>query len=219
MSAQTPLLGLLALLALPGACSPPAPAPPLTSDGGAAHAAQVAHGPRAAPHCRHDRDCPGYLRCEAGSCAKPPALDGDGPQDGPRVVFELAPGHHSGFWVELARDDAEHMRGLMFRPRMHPDWGMLFLFDKDRVHSFWMRNTYIPLDMIFLGSDGRIACIVEQAEPLTEESRSCGRVSRHVLELAGGSVRRHGLKAGQTYVIEASHPASAPPAGHTGGTP
>lgn len=85
----------------------------------------------------------------------------------------------------------------MFREHMDEDAGMLFLFDKMEVQSFWMKNTRLPLDMLFLDESGTIVGIVENAEPLSLTSRSVGLPSRYVLELNGGTSRRLGIEAGQ----------------------
>jgi uncharacterized protein len=82
---------------------------------------------------------------------------------------------------------------------MDPGWGMIFLFEQDEDHSFWMRNTLIPLDMVFLTVDGQVAGVSANAEPLTEDGRACGHPSRYVLELVGGSAERFGIRAGTPY--------------------
>ena len=101
------------------------------------------------------------------------------------------------FKVELATTDAEQQRGLMFRDHMDADAGMLFVFDHDSVHTFWMKNTLIPLDMLFIGGDQKIVGIVENATPQTETSRTVGLPSRYVLEINGGLSARYGFRAGQ----------------------
>ncbi|MFH1808443.1 MAG: DUF192 domain-containing protein [Pseudomonadota bacterium] len=98
--------------------------------------------------------------------------------------------------VELARTPQEMARGLMYRRQLDADDGMLFLYSEDGNHSFWMKNTYIPLDMIFIGSDRRVVGVVENAEPLTTVSRQVGQPSRYVLEVNAGFSRRHGVAAG-----------------------
>src|SRR5512144_1336235 len=85
------------------------------------------------------------------------------------------------FKVELAITAAEHERGLMFREHLDPDAGMLFISDSPHPQVFWMKNTLIPLDMIFIGADWRIAGIVENAEPKTLTSRDVGVPSQYVL--------------------------------------
>src|SRR4029077_18364685 len=91
-----------------------------------------------------------------------------------------------GFSVELALTPAEQNRGLMFRQALGAGQGMLFVFDQQSVHTFWMKNTLIPLDMLFIDKDRHIVGIVENAEPQTETGRSVGKPSQYVLEIGGG---------------------------------
>lgn len=114
---------------------------------------------------------------------------------GPRVIFP------DGFVVavEIAADDDRRAQGLMYRDRLDPGHGMLFLFAQDNVLSFWMKNTRIPLDMIFLDSNRRIVGIVESAPPCRFDpcpSYGPNAIARYVLEVAGGQARAHGLKKG-----------------------
>lgn len=114
----------------------------------------------------------------------------------PAVVIRNDRGEDWLIRVELARTPDQLTRGLMERGPLEPDTGMLFIFPDSRVRSFWMKNTWIPLDMIFIGKDRRIVGIVENAEPNTETSRSVGRPSRWVLEVSGGAAGARGLKTG-----------------------
>lgn len=111
-------------------------------------------------------------------------------------VAVLTPTGELRFFVEVARTPQERARGLMFRESLAADAGMIFLFDEDEDHSFWMKNTKIPLDMIFIDSTGLIVGVVENAEPFTLSSRSVGQPSRYVLEVAGGTCRREGIAVG-----------------------
>ena len=86
----------------------------------------------------------------------------------------------------------------MYREHLDADAGMLFVFEQPRVHAFWMKNTLIPLDMIFIGADRRIVGIVENAEPQDADgARRCGAPSQYVLEIGGGLSARLGIRAGQ----------------------
>ena len=98
--------------------------------------------------------------------------------------------------VELAKTAEQRRRGLMYRQNLGADAGMLFLFEEDEIHGFWMKNTLIPLDMIFIRKDGTVAGVVENAEPKTLKSRSIDQPSRHVLEVNGGFARAHGIGEG-----------------------
>ncbi len=118
-----------------------------------------------------------------------------GAASGPAVVLRPG-GREVVFKVELARTDAERQRGLMYREHLPADVGMLFLFERPGPLSFWMRNTYIRLDIIFIGADHRIVGIVENAEPRTETSRQVPGDSQIVLEINGGLSSRLGLAAG-----------------------
>jgi uncharacterized membrane protein (UPF0127 family) len=102
--------------------------------------------------------------------------------------------HH--FRVEVARTAAEQEKGLMFRTAMAPDEGMIFPMPQDQPSSFWMKNTVIPLDIIFIGVDGRISNIAANAVPYDETPLpSKGPVSG-VLELNGGRAAQLGIGPG-----------------------
>jgi uncharacterized membrane protein (UPF0127 family) len=90
----------------------------------------------------------------------------------------------------------------MFREHLPPDQGMLFLMREERNHSFWMHNTLIPLDLIFIASDMTIAGIVENAEPRTDTLRDVGKPSLYVLEVNGGFCAAHKIAAGAKVQFE-----------------
>jgi hypothetical protein len=98
--------------------------------------------------------------------------------------------------VEVADTPETRSRGLMYRTTLEEDQGMIFLFEDSEDHSFWMKNTPLPLDMIFISSDGRIAGIAENTEPFSLKPVHVGAQSRAVLEVRGGFSQRHGLRAG-----------------------
>ena len=100
------------------------------------------------------------------------------------------------FEVELALNDAERSRGLMYREKLGPYDGMLFDFYQDAPVSFWMKNTLIPLDMLFIDHAGVVVGIVENATPLTLSPRGVKIPSRFVLEVNGGWCARKGVQAG-----------------------
>ena len=104
-------------------------------------------------------------------------------------------GRHA-FQVEIANNDASRERGLMDRRYMAADHGMLFEFDLDTPTAFWMKNTYIPLDMIFVTRSGIVTRIVANAEPLSERAIPSGGPCAAVLELNGGAAASIGLKVG-----------------------
>jgi uncharacterized protein len=106
------------------------------------------------------------------------------------------------FGVELAVTPEEQTRGLMFRRELPEGQGMLFDFHREQPTSFWMKNTYIPLDMIFIRADGRILHIAENTVPLSEELVPSGGPVRAVLEVIGGTAKRLGIAPGD----RVSHP-------------
>jgi len=123
------------------------------------------------------------------------------------VAVRLAPGQAAGqdtieivsssgvhaFTVELATNDAERERGLMYRKELPEGHGMLFDFGREMPVSFWMHNTYIPLDMIFIRGDGHILRIAENAEPKSDKLIPSGGPIRAVLEVIGGTARKFGI--------------------------
>ena len=104
--------------------------------------------------------------------------------------------------VEVVRTPRAIRRGLMYRQHMAEDKGMLFLMGKEEVQSFWMRNTLIPLDMVFIRKDFTVAGIVENTVPLDETSRSVDKPSSYVLEVNGGWIAKRGITAGATVRCE-----------------
>jgi uncharacterized membrane protein (UPF0127 family) len=112
------------------------------------------------------------------------------------VTIETAGGAKHRFNVELATTPAQIAQGLMFRRQMAADAGMLFVIEPPDNSVFWMKNTYIPLDMIFVGVDGRILNIAERTVPLTETPVPAAGRTRAVLEVNGGTSSRLGIKPG-----------------------
>jgi uncharacterized membrane protein (UPF0127 family) len=114
----------------------------------------------------------------------------------PAVVLTSKDGASTRVFVEVADTPDTQARGLMFRNHLDPDHGMVFLFDSEKDHAFWMKNTPIPLDLIFISRDGRIVGIHPDAEPLSLRPISVGAPSRVVLEVNGGFTAEHGLTVG-----------------------
>ena len=100
------------------------------------------------------------------------------------------------FTVEVARSPEEQAQGMMNRQSLDPDRGMLFPYDPPEMASFWMKNTLIPLDMIFIRADGTIARIEENVAPLSLEPVPAGEPVAAVLELAGGRSAELGIGPG-----------------------
>ena len=136
-----------------------------------------------------------------GCSSRPAAKHDDAPTvrpptEGPKVVITGDQGELV-VSVEVVSTPATIERGLMWREYLAPDAGMLFLMPgEERDWSFWMRNTLIPLDMIFITGSMTIAGIVENAEPRTETERKAGAPSRYVLEVNGGWSATHHVKPG-----------------------
>ncbi len=107
------------------------------------------------------------------------------------------------FSIEIADDPDAQARGLMFRPALPADAGMLFIFDPQRPANFWMRNTMIPLDMIFIDDTGRVESIAERTDPYSEQVSSSEGDVRAVLEINGGLSRELGIGPGDQVI----HPA------------
>ncbi len=117
-----------------------------------------------------------------------------------RVLVEGASGTVA-VRVEVARTPEERARGLMHRRELAPDAGMLFVFPAEGRNGFWMENTFLALDILFIGNDGVVRAIVERA-PLGRTSDDGGVDSRYVLEVNRGWSRQHGVKPGAKVKFE-----------------
>jgi len=124
------------------------------------------------------------------------ALPKNNKKDEKRVCFR-----NYCFKVELARTDAEQRRGLMFRKTLGKDQGMLFIFEKEGIYPFWMKNTFLPLDIIWIDKDFRVVYLSQNTAPCEERlpclSINPQRKAQYVLEIKGGMVERMGLGVGQ----------------------
>ncbi len=117
-----------------------------------------------------------------------------------RVCF-----NESCFNVQIANTSEQRSRGLMFQESMPFDQGMLFVFDQEKKHSFWMKNTLIPLDIIWLDAGRQVVFIKENAQPCQQEP--CPNIepteeAKYVLELNAGAVKAIGLTFGNTMRLE-----------------
>ncbi len=129
--------------------------------------------------------------CPRGQLAKSEAIAP------PEVIFHVAnPAHDARVTVELARTQAEHAHGFMERTSLPSGAGMLFLFDHAQPLVFWMKNTLIPLDMIFIDSSMRVVGIEENAEPLTLKPRGPTTPAQYVVEVPAGWARQNGVALG-----------------------
>ena len=119
------------------------------------------------------------------------------------LIIETAQGQQHRFDVELAVTPAQQAQGLMYRQRMEPDAGMLFLYDRPQGVAMWMKNTLIPLDMFFIDAKGRITGIEERTVPFSTQTIESPGLASAVLELNAGTAERLGIRVGDRLV----HPA------------
>ena len=112
-----------------------------------------------------------------------------------QLTFVTGSGSHT-ITVEVADDEKERATGLMFRRSIGPDEGMLFLYEQEHEISMWMKNTYIPLDMLFVKRNGVIAQIAADTEPFSEAIIAAQEPVMAVIEMGAGSARRLGIRPG-----------------------
>lgn len=114
----------------------------------------------------------------------------------PEVILENAQGQPIRVRVDVAAGPKEREQGLMHRRQLDPDAGMLFVYPFESEQAFWMKNTYIPLDLFFIGNNRRIVGIVENAKPLSLERLQVDTPSRFILEVNAGFKKKHGIREG-----------------------
>jgi uncharacterized membrane protein (UPF0127 family) len=125
-----------------------------------------------------------------------------------RVTIESQKGEVA-FQVELAATPEKRELGLMYRRYLPGTHGMLFIFPNERENSFWMKNTPLPLDMIFISRDRKIVGIVHETVPFSLDGRSVGIPSQYVLEINGGLSRKYGFKTGDPVRFDNIAPGAA----------
>ncbi len=125
-----------------------------------------------------------------------------GCDNAPSVVFEGAEGIKAGFRVEVADTVEKRRWGLMYRSELGADEGMLFVFPDEKARSFWMKNTPLSLDMIFMDRRRRVVGIIHDAVPFSTRSVGVGLPSRYVLEVRAGLARRKGIVEGDVARFE-----------------
>lgn len=146
--------------------------------------------------------CLALVACSPRAADGAPSRAGEAPAVHPVSGLPVIPltvrhqGKAHAFRVEVARTSAEQARGLMFRTEMGADEGMIFPMNPPRMAAFWMRNTVIPLDIIFVGADGRILNIAENATPYSEAPLPSIGPAKGVLELNGGRAAQLGIAPG-----------------------
>lgn len=140
-------------------------------------------------------------RCPKDDLDKPPQLATT------KVVFPEA--GDTTVTVEIARTNSEHARGLMYRKSLAEDHGMIFVFDKPSIQRFWMHNTCLPLDMLFVDEEGFVVGIEENTTTMSDATFSVPCASTYVIEVNAGFCRQHRIRAGQKVVLsglgEAAH--------------
>jgi uncharacterized membrane protein (UPF0127 family) len=120
----------------------------------------------------------------------------------PRVIIHTKNGRDIGYVVEIADTPGKRELGLQYRRELADNRGMLFLFPAEKENVFWMKNTPIPLDMVFIDASHQIVGIVENAVPFSTEARSVSVPSQFVLEIKGGLSRRYGFGVGDRVRFE-----------------
>jgi uncharacterized membrane protein (UPF0127 family) len=98
--------------------------------------------------------------------------------------------------IEVAQTPDETQQGLMYRRSMQDSCGMIFIFNDEEEQSFWMKNTYIPLDIIYVSAKKEIVSVAADCRPLSEESIPSGGKAKYVVEVNGGYAAKHGVKKG-----------------------
>jgi uncharacterized membrane protein (UPF0127 family) len=120
----------------------------------------------------------------------------------PKVTIYTKQDRQVSFLVEVADTPAKREMGLQYRRELADDRGMIFIFPVESQQSFWMKNTPIALDMIFINRDRRIVGIVEQTTPFSLDPRFVSAQSQFVLEIRGGLAKRFGIQSGDTVSFE-----------------
>ena len=135
--------------------------------------------------------CTPQATSETGQPGPVPELDDHFGLGQLTVVADDGASHE--FRVYLATRFEQQRRGLMFVRDLPPDAGMLFIYEDDNIRSMWMKNTYIPLDMVFARADGSVTNVVSDTVPQTLDSRLSTEPARYVLELNAGTARKLGI--------------------------
>ena len=135
------------------------------------------------------------------------ACSRNAPADGVDLIFKKPSGEKTEiFRMEVVATNSDRMRGLMFRKSLAANAGMIFLFNEEREHSFWMKNTLIPLDMVFVSSAWKVVGVLENVPPLTEDPRTVGIPSQYVLEFSAGTIKRLGVSSGAAVEVTGQLP-------------
>lgn len=165
---------------------------------GAGTMAETANGLGRA--CGTDGDCDGYFRCQSSICAVPPGVHGRAEERTPIAEFTTGGVSRGRFFIEIASDWPQRMRGLSHRPSMAEGWGMLFIFERDVRNAFTMEQVLFPLDMIFMDVAGTVVDVISDARPKQRRLEPAQRY-RYVLELNAGTARARGIGLGDRLTL------------------
>jgi uncharacterized protein len=148
--------------------------------------------------CTQPQTQPQKKKIDKAPAVVQPEVKDQSQKDLPRgkVVLSTESGKEITVRVEIVADPETRSTGLMFRQRLADDEGMLFLFNEEEHQSFWMKNTYLPLDMIFIKADMTVLGVSENTVPLTLDGCSVPGNSQFVLEVNANFARRHDIKPG-----------------------
>ena len=130
-------------------------------------------------------------------------LFASGCQNNSQVVITTQSGSKVAFQVEIADTPASQEQGLQYRKSLAQDKGMLFVFSEEQMLTFWMKNTFIPLDMIFINADLKIVGIAANTTPFSLAPMGVSSLSKYVLEINGGVAQSAGIHTGDSVVIPA----------------
>ncbi len=142
------------------------------------------------------------------ACSAPPETSTgvdtslEGTFDRAPLTIETDDGAQHEFNVYLATEYEQQRRGLMFVRQMPKDVGMLFIYEDSDIHSMWMKNTFISLDLVFARADGSVSSVIHDAQPLSLQSLGSVEPVTYVLELNAGTARRLGIGRGSRLMIE-----------------
>ena len=156
--------------------------------------------------CKKIPECTAPLTCIGGQCVVPPSITGIADPSTPTDRFTTSTGEHT-LNLEIVEEEQSMARGLMMRRLIRKGWGMLFIYPDEGKRAFWMHNTYIPLDMVFIRADGSVSNVASNAEPLNDIPRylSTDRV-KYVLEIAAGSAQEYGIESGSKFEMPINRP-------------
>lgn len=136
------------------------------------------------------------MKCAPKSESEPDKTGYRFRKDGELKILSPSGEEKAGFDIEIVIGEEELKRGLKFRESMEESQGMLFIFDGNQSHGFWMQDTYIPLDMLFIDSDGNIFQIVENTVPFSEDNISAEGLNKYTLEINAGLTKKYNIRKG-----------------------